>query len=230
MGTRHLKRLAMPKSWQIDRKERKYVSRPNPGPHAHNLGLPINVVLRDMLKLAKTTRETKRILFDNDVLIDKVRRKNPHLIVGLMDTVSLPAIKQYYRLIINTKGKLDFQEIKEKEANLKPCKIIGKTFVKGKCQLNLHDGKNILVDKDSYKVGDSVVLDLAAKKISAHLKLDKGSKIMLVGGKSIGHIGEVNKIEGTKVLYKGTGGVFETLKKYAYVVGLDKPVITVKNE
>jgi len=58
---RHLSRLAMPKAWKIKRKGIKWVTRPLPGPHSFKLGLPLNVLLRDILKLSKTTKETKSI-------------------------------------------------------------------------------------------------------------------------------------------------------------------------
>jgi len=102
--------------------------------------------------------------------------------------------------------------------------------VKGKTQLNLFGGKNILVDKDVYKVGDSLLLDLAKTKIQDHLKLEKGHQIVLTGGKNIGEAGEISKIEGRRVFYKGKKGVYETLKRYALVVGTKKPAITIKNE
>ena len=118
-------------------------------------------------------------------------------------------------------------KIQKEETLLKPCKIIGKTMVRGKLQLNMFDGKNIFVDKNMYKVGDTLLLSLPEQKISKHLKLDKKSSIFLVGGKHTGEIGNVEDIKENKIIYKDSGGnLVETLKKYAFVVGDSKPLIT----
>ena len=75
MAKKHLKRLDMPKTWQIKRKGIAYVARPKPGPHNFKLGLPLTVMLRDIMKIAKTKRDVKNILNNNEVLVDGVRRK-----------------------------------------------------------------------------------------------------------------------------------------------------------
>ena len=123
-------------------------------------------------------------------------------------------------------GKIDLIKINKEESLLKPCKIIGKTIVRGKLQLNLFDGKNILADKNLYKVGDTLLLSLPGQKISKHLKLDKKSAIFLTGGKHIGEIGNVEDIIKNKVIYKNNkGDLIETSKKYAFVIGDSKPLI-----
>ena len=48
----HLKRIAAPKSWLINRKSSTFIVRPNPGAHALDKGLPLGVIIRDNLKLA----------------------------------------------------------------------------------------------------------------------------------------------------------------------------------
>ena len=55
----HLKRQKIPKNWPIKRKGTKYLVRPN-----SNLtkGIPILIILRDMLKVAQNRREVKRII------------------------------------------------------------------------------------------------------------------------------------------------------------------------
>jgi len=57
--SRHLKRYNAPKSWAIKRKERKYIMRLSPGPHNKKMSVPLNIVLRDMLSLSDTKKETK---------------------------------------------------------------------------------------------------------------------------------------------------------------------------
>ena len=93
-------------------------------------------------------------------------------------------------------------------------------MVKGKVQLNLYDGKNVTVDKDDYKVGDSVIFSLNDKKISKHLKLHKKAAVFLTGGRHIGQTGHVEDIVKDKIIYKDAKGeLAETSKQYAFVIG-----------
>jgi len=68
--TDHLKRFFAPKTWKIKRKGIKFVSKPSAGPHRREMSMPINVILRDLMGYAKTTREVKYLLNNKDVLVD----------------------------------------------------------------------------------------------------------------------------------------------------------------
>jgi len=229
MGSRvekHLSRLAMPKTWKIKRKGRKWVTRPLPGPHSLKVGLPLNVLLRDMLSYAQTAKEVKYVLNNQEILVDGIRRKEPKFIVGLMDVVSIPSIKKQFRILINKKGIIIASEIKQDEIKIKPCKIIGKTAVKtGKLQLNLFDGKNILTEDKSFNTGDTVVIEVPSHKIKEVLRLEKGAVVYLTKGKHIGETGIVDEIKGKKLIYLSGKDKLETLKGYAFVIGKEKPVI-----
>ncbi|MAE42848.1 30S ribosomal protein S4e [Candidatus Woesearchaeota archaeon] len=226
--TRHLKRYFAPKTWKIMRKERTYVTKPSPGTHKIALSLPLNVILRDMLNYAATNREVKFIVSNKNITVDGIRKKDCKFPVGLFDVLSLNDTNEHFRVLLDKKGKLDLIKIKKEESAIKLCKITGKKSVKGKLQLNLYDGKNILVEKKDFKVGDTILLVLGKKfEIKEHVKLDKNSLIYLTGGKHIGQIGKVQDIAGRKIIYKTEDdNVVETLKKYAFPVGKDKPLIT----
>ena len=227
MSNNHLKRLAAPKTWSIKRKGLKFVTKPVPGPHNSNTYMPINVLLKEILGYANTAREVKKILNNSEVKIDGNVRKELRFPVGIFDTIEFTKLIEYFRVILNKKNKLDLIKIKKDEALLKPCKIIGKTMVRGKLQLNLFDSSNIIVDNDPYRVGDTVLLSLPAKKIEQHLKLEKKSTIFLTGGKHIGEIGNVEDIIENKIIYKDQkGNIIETSKRHAFVIGDNNPVIT----
>ena len=229
MGKDHIKRLTAPKTWNINRKIHKFITKPIPGPHNMDVGIPLNVLLKEVLNYASTTRESKKIISTNEIKIDGVSRKNFRITVGIFDTIELVGTSEYFRVILNKKGKIDLIKIKKEDTMIKPCKIINKTMVRGRLQLNLYDGKNIFVDKNSYKVGDSIVLSLPEQKISTHLKLDKKSTIFLIGGKHIGEIGNVDDIIKNKIIYKDqSNNLIETSKEYAFVVGENKPLITLE--
>lgn len=228
MVKNHLKRLNAPKTWKIKRKGIKFVTKPNPN-RSMKEGLPLNIIIRDILGYAKTTEEVKRILSENNVLIDGVRRKDHRFCVGFMDTIKFIETKKSFRVIINKKGKIDLIKIEENDANIKLSRLINKNKIKGKTQLNLFDGKNILVEKDNYKTGDTLVLSIPKQEIKTCLKLERGSLIYLTGGSHIGEICTVEDILGNKIRYKiKKGDIFETLKEYAFVIGKDKPIIKVE--
>ena len=67
---RHLKRPEIPKTWLVKRRGIDFITRPNPGPHSYSLGLPMIVVLRDILGIAKNLKEVKFILYNNEILVD----------------------------------------------------------------------------------------------------------------------------------------------------------------
>lgn len=227
MGKDHFKRLAAPKTWQIMRKESKFITKPVPGPHSLEVGIPLSALLKEFLNYDASMREIKKILNFNDIKIDGKIVKNSRFPIGIFDLIEISNINTYLRVILNRKGKIELVKINKEEASLKPCKIIGKTMVKGKLQLNLYDGKNILVDDNSYKVGDTVLLSLPEQKITKHLKLSKKSTIALTGGKHIGELGIVEDIIEDKIIYKNMNGdLVETSKKYAFVVGDIKSSIT----
>lgn len=226
MGKDHIKRLAAPKTWQIRRKGLKFIAKPTPGPHGLESGMPLNTLMKESLNYANTTREVKKILNTTEVKIDGKSRKDFRFPIGIFDTIGFTGTNEFFRVVLNRKGKIGFIKIKKEESLLKPCKIIGKTMVRGKLQLNLFDGKNVIVDNGSYKVGDTLLLSLPEQKISKHLKLEKKSAIFLTGGKHIGEVGNVEDIVEDKVIYKNNkGDLIETSKKYAFVVGESKPII-----
>ena len=187
------------------------------------------MLLKEVLDYASTTKEVKKIINANSIKVDCKPRKDFRFPVGFFDTIEFTGINEYFRVILNKKGKLGLVKIKKEELSLKPCKIIGKSMVRGKLQLNLYDGKNILVNNGAYMVGDTLLLSLPEQKISRHLKLDKKSAIFLTGGKHIGGIGNVEDIIENKIIYKDqNGNLVETSKKYAFVVGSEKPLITIE--
>src|SRR3989338_8445873 len=96
MVKQHIKRLNAPRSWPISRKGTKWVTRQNPGTHSLENSVPLNIMLKDMLKYAKTTRDSRRILSNKDVLIDNLPRANIKFPVGIFDVVEIPKTKEHF--------------------------------------------------------------------------------------------------------------------------------------
>jgi len=221
-----MKRMAAPRSWPVERKLTTYITKARPGAHSYKFGMPLNVVIKELLKLANTSREVREII-KTGIFIDGKKVIDERSIIGFMDVLSFTNSKDAYRILLNDKGFITAVKIDPFESKIKLSKVIGKSLVKGKTQLNLIDGRNILVDKTGYKTGDVLLLEIPGQKITEKISLEKGSKIYLMGGKHIGEIHTAETINGEKIsLRSKDGSVFETLRKYAFAVGKDKIVLS----
>ncbi len=222
----HLKAYAAPKSWTIHRKVNKWIIRPNPGAHPLERAMPIGLLLKQ-LGCGQTSRETKKIVNQKAVMVDGTIVKDSHASIGFMDTLKISPGTSL-RCSLDDKGRLQFIKIPEAETNKKICQITGKrTIKKGKIQLNLSDGRNILIEKNEYAVGDSLLIEVPKQKILEHLPLEKGSTAFLIKGKHISMIGTIDDIQGNRIwCTKGKERV-ETLKKFAFVVGKNKPAVSI---
>lgn len=230
MTKNHLKRLNAPKTWPIKRKETAFIAKPNAGAHSLHLGMPLGVMLK-RLGYADTTKEVKYMLNNKEVLVDGKRRKDHCFAIGLMDVLSIKDANENFRILLNRKGVLEACPIRGEDVNVKLCKITGKVIVKKKMQLNMIDGRNMLAEKNIYKVGDSLLITLPDQKIKEHIPLKENCMVYLFRGKHAGYTGIVKEVKGSKVIYKNPEGkVMETLKNYVFVVGADKPVIQLINK
>src|SRR3989344_6341088 len=187
MGKNHLKRLNAPKTWPISRKGSKWITKKNTGPHKLNESMPLNIIIRDLLIYAKTTKEVKNILSNKDILINKRVIKEKKFPVGTFDIIEIPKTKENFLFLLNKKGKFFLQKIDDKKAEVKHLKIIGKKVLKkNKLQINLYNGNNFLTDKKEYNVGDTLLINLKDKKILKHLKLEKNADVYIIDGKYVG--------------------------------------------
>ncbi len=145
--------------------------------------LAIYVVLRDVLKLAGSKREARKILLAGKVSVDGKPCKDEFYPISLMSVIEIPDLKKGYRVDF-TGGRLLPAETEHPE--FKTYKIVKKHVVRGgKFVLTFHDGRNMLGD-NSYKVGNSVVLSLKGGKVVAQLPLDANAICTITAGKHIG--------------------------------------------
>ncbi|MFH1774986.1 MAG: 30S ribosomal protein S4e [Methanobacteriota archaeon] len=230
----HLKRLAAPKSWRIGRKEKKFVVKPVPGPHKIEESIPLLLVVRDILGYAKTSREAKKIINEGRIVVDKKIRRDLRFPAGLMDIIEIPTTNEGWIVLLDGKGKLTLKNISKNSSRYKLCKIVNKTVVKGgNIQLNLHDGRNFLVEKekDEYKTKDALLLDLEKNAIKKHLHFKEGSFAFITGGKhksEIGRIEEIKKIRSSMpniVVLSKDNEKFQTVEDYVFVIGEKKIAI-----
>lgn len=234
---RHLKRLAAPNQWYISRKTYKWAVRPRPGPHSMRTSIPLLYIVRDYLGYAKTAREARKILNEGKILVDGRVRKDYKFPVGIMDVVSIPETGEHYRVLPNRIGKLILHPISEKEANIKPLRISNKRMVKGaKVQLNLHDGSNHLVtmdEKDRYMTASTVLMKVPEREVIEVLPFEVGAYVFVTQGKNVARKGKVVEVRqfpmgwpDVVTIEDENGELFDTLKEYAFVVGKEKPEIS----
>jgi small subunit ribosomal protein S4e len=226
---KHLKRMAAPKSWAVPRKTSHWITKPSPGPHGTRESMPLLAVVRDMLKLCDNSREARFIIGSRTISVDGKIVTNYKFPVGLMDVVTVLKTKQSFRMLIDYKAKLQLIPIDDSEKDWKLARVDDKKVVrKGKVQLNMHDGRCILLPKDQYRTGDVLKIELPSQKIMKAFKLDKGSIAFLVGGS---HPGSVQIIENYQIKRGSAPNLvtfkegFETVKENVFVIGDKAPEI-----
>ncbi|MFV2015396.1 MAG: S4 domain-containing protein, partial [Candidatus Heimdallarchaeota archaeon] len=87
----HQKRVSAPSIWPIHRKGTTFVTKISPGPHSKDYGMPLIVLLRDVLNIGQTRKEIKHIVSRRQVLVDGRVRTDDRFPVGHMDIVELPS-------------------------------------------------------------------------------------------------------------------------------------------
>ncbi len=231
--SKHMKRLTIPKSWKIAKKEVKWAVKPSPGKHPKDASMPLGMVIRDMLGYADTMREARRIIGSRKIMVDgrvEIDYKAP---IGFMDVISIPETGEHYRMLFDSKGRLTLTQIDAERAKWKLVRINNKTYVRGgKVQLNLHDGRNILVEreKDVYKTGDVLKISIPEQKILRHIEMKAGNKAIIIGGSHGGSLGTIKKYEvmrGPEPNRVSFEEGFSTIKDYVFVVGTDTPEIKI---
>jgi small subunit ribosomal protein S4e len=187
----HLKRQKVPKSWPTPRKGTTFVVGARFNPEG---GIPLLIILRDLLKVAQNRREVKRALYAKHILLNNKIAKEERNPALLFDTVTIIPSGKTYRIEISSNGKFEAVEIKKSEAGKKISKITNKRIIKGKkTQLNLLDGRNILSDIKC-KVNDSVVLDFETGKIEKCVPLKENAQVTIFGGKHSGEKGTIREL------------------------------------
>jgi len=242
-GKKHLKRLAAPAFWPILRKEYKWVVKPIPGPHPIERCLPLLIIIRDVLNYAETAKEARRIIAEGKIKIDGKIRRNYKFPVGLMDVIEIVPTKEFFRVVPHSVKSMTLVRISEEEAKFKLCKIENKTTVKkGHIQLNLHDGRNVIIKvrdptnpvEDKYKTIGTLKLSIPEQEILEYIPFEKEKLAIVIGGRNVGRVGRIVDIQqgiGRKrtlvTLEDLEGNKFQTTLDKIFIIGDNKPLITI---
>ncbi|SEL91229.1 30S ribosomal protein S4e [Haloferax larsenii] len=223
--TRHQKRLSVPKSWPVERKEGTFTVKAGAGPHGE-AGVPLLIVLRDVLGYVDSKKEAQYALNQQSVLVNGDAVSDVRRPIGMFDILAFTEREKYYRVFPDEGGRLSLTPIDADSASSRLGKIVRKSQVTGgNFQLTLHDGSNIVVDDASeYTNKDSIVVDNESKEIVAHFPYEEGALVTAVAGSHAGDIGEIDEIIVTpgsgnnSVIVDNEDGGFETIEQYVVVI------------
>lgn len=241
-SSRHLTRYAAPVFWPMLRRKWHWVVKPGPGSHPLARSIPLLLIIRDMLGYAKTAREARKIIGEGQIKVDGRIRRDYKYPVGIMDVIEIVTSNQNFRLIPYPVKHMILHPISKEEASYKLVRIENKTTVKnGHIQLNLHDGRNILVQvsdptnptEDVYKTFDVLKIAIPEQQILDHYKFEVGALAIIVDGRNVGRVGKI--VEVTEMfkrrlnivtLEDKNGDRFQTIQDYIFIIGRDKPEIS----
>ena len=187
----HIKRQKVPKRWPIKRKGTAYVVRANS--FTRGEGIPVLILIRDMLELAKNRKEVKRAIHEKKILLNGKKINDEKNSACLFDVLTIVPSKQNYRINLDEKGKFELEKISEADAVKKTAKIINKKVLKGKkIQINLSDGRNF-ISNIKCKVNDSVIINFG-KGIERCIPMKEKEKVIIFSGKHTGKKAHINKL------------------------------------
>ena len=225
--TNHQKRLSAPDSWPVERKAEMFTVKADAGPHG-DAGVPLLILLRDVLGYADSRKEARYALGQDTVVINGTPVSDEERPVGMFDIIAFREREEYYRVFPGEGGRLSLTPIGADAAGSKLGKIVGKQHVPGgDVQLTLHDGQTLLVDDaGTYGVGDSIVIANDDTAIVAHFEYEEGALATAVAGRHAGQIAVIDEIQVTagssdnNVLLSAyhSEETFETIEEYIVVI------------
>ncbi len=242
-GPRQLKREMAPAFWPIHRKEATWAPLTRPGPHPRERSIPLVLLIRNSLGLARSAKEAMRIIRDSKVKVDGVVRTDHRFAVGLMDVVQIQGIGQVFRLLPRPRRGLSLSPVGPEEAGYKLCKITGKRAVAGrKVQVNLHDGRNLLLrgreqgpkTEEEYSVGGALQLALPSQKVLKYVPFQAGALGLVTNGRNEGLYGKITYISvGTHsrpriARVETVKESFETPAEYIIPIGTDTSLVALE--
>nr|XP_017818694.3 40S ribosomal protein S4, X isoform-like [Callithrix jacchus] len=193
---KHLKRVAAPKHWMLDKLTGVFAPRPSTSPHKLRECLPLIIFLRNRLKYALTGDEVKKICMQRFIKIDGKVRTDITYPAGFMDVISIDKTGENFHLIYDTKGRFAVHRITPEEVKYKLCKV-QKIFVgtKGIPHLVTPDAHTIRYHDPLIKVNDTIQIDLETGKITDFIRFDTGNLCMVTRGANLGRIGVITNRE-----------------------------------
>jgi len=231
---KHLKRLAAPKSWMLDKLGGVFAPRPRSGPHRLRESLPMMLILRNKLKYALTGSEVTKIVMQRLIKVDGRVRTDIKYPAGFMDVLAIEKTNDYFRILYDVKGRFILHKITPEEAKYKLCRVVKiATGPRGIPYLVTHDGRTIRYPDPLIKAHDTIRLDLQTGKVLDFLKFETGNLCFVTGGHNLGRIGVITSRERHPGSFDivhvkdSLGHSFATRITYIFVIGKGtKPYIS----
>lgn len=222
--TRHQKRLSVPNSWPVERKEQTFTVKAGAGPHGE-AGVPLLIILRDVLGYVDSKKEARYALGQDSVLVNGQPVSDEQRPIGMFDIVAFTEREEFYRVFPDEGSRLSLTPIDAAAADSRLGKVVGKRQVPGgETQLTLHDGTTLVSDDNTVSAGDSVVVSNDDKSVVAHFPYEEDALVTAVAGEHAGDIGTIEEIQVTpssspnNVLVARDEGRFETVEEYVVVI------------
>src|SRR2546427_981218 len=97
-------------------------------------------------------------------------------------------------MLVDTLGRMHLVQIDAEQAQWKLCRVEDKTTQKGGTfQVNLHDGRNILLPKNEYHSGTTLKVAVPQQQVLAAYPLEAGAAVLLIGGPPLSEIPHANR-------------------------------------
>ena len=222
--TRHQKRLSVPNSWPVERKEQTFTVKADAGPHGE-AGVPLLILLRDVLGYVDSKKEARYALGQDSVLVNGTAVSDEERPIGMFDILAFAEREEFYRVFPDEGGRLSLTPIDGDAADSRLGKVVGKRQVPGgETQLTLHDGATLLTDDESITRNDSIVISNDDNAVVAHFPYEEGALVTAVDGEHAGEIGQIDEIQVTagssdnNVLVDADGDRIETVEAYVVVI------------
>jgi len=231
---KHLKRIAAPKSWMLDKLGGNFATKPSQGPHKYRESIPLTVILRNRLKYALTGREVMMIVNDKEgnITVDGKLRRDPRFPAGLMDVINIKKTGELYRILYDVKGRFVLRSIGTEEAKFKLCKITKKAMGPNSIPyIVTHDGRTIRFPNPEIAPYDTIKLDLVTGQVAEHVKFEPGNLCMITAGNNVGRVGVMvhrdRHIGGFDIVHvrDARGHAFATRINNVFIIGKGKNAI-----
>lgn len=224
----HLKRLTVPKQWNLDKKSGKYALRPLPGPHSKFLSIPLGYVLSRFLKVANTAKEIEYITNNKMVTVNGRDVNSVKFPVGLFDVITFKKTNQHFRIYFGANGKFKLHSISSDEAMFRLSKVISKHSHEGYTYTHTMDGYNFNFADPAINLQDTVKINIKTNEIVANFALETGKLAYTYSGPHCGRIGTVIRID-VAIDLKKTIFIQDKLGKIFHVSSNDVMVIGENN-
>ncbi|KAH0577103.1 Ribosomal protein S4 [Spironucleus salmonicida] len=234
---KHLKRLSAPTHWQLAKLGGIWAPRPSAGPHKLQECLPLLLVLRNRLHLARDRREAEIILNSRSIKVDGKVRTDVGYPAGFMDVIEIGKLKAQYRIMYDILGRFTLVPIKADEAKFKLCRVKSvQTGKHGIPFIGTNDGRTIRFADSKIKVNDTIKIDLATGSIAEHFAFASDMTACITGGSAAGRMGKITQIIENAGTYSMVhlidvkGQKFLTRMENVFVIGKNSSVVSVPTE